>query len=117
MKMKPLANAITNLCETLKTRHFGRLSRGECGLEQGTAFNELLNSFDRIASHCVAISGVVRRAYQDNPDFHVHSVKAAELTDEEFDQLYHDFLVKYDLDKPQVAVTGEPGGAEEAAEV
>ncbi len=117
MKMKPLANAITNLCETLKTRHFGRLSRGECGLEQGTAFNELLNSFDRIASHCVAISGVVRRAYQDNPDFHVHSVKAAELTDEEFDHLYHDFLVKYDLDKPQVAVTGEPGGAEEAAEV
>ena len=97
MKMKPLASAITSLCEIVKTRHIGRLTRGECGMQQGAAVEELLNSFERIASHCVAISGVVRREYQENPDYHVHSAKARELTEEEFNQIYQEFLTKYDV--------------------
>ena len=97
MKMKPLASAITSLCEIVKTRHIGRLTRGECGMQQGAAVEELLNSFERIASHCVAISGVVRREYQENPDYHVHSAKARELTEEEFDEIYQEFLTKYDV--------------------
>jgi len=97
MKMKPLASAITSLCEIVKTRHIGRLTRGECGMQQGAAVEELLNSFERIASHCVAISGVVRREYQENPDYHVHSAKARELTEEEFNLIYQEFLTKYDV--------------------
>ena len=97
MRMKPLASAITYLCDVLKARHIGRLSRGECDLQQGSAFTEMLNSFERIASHCVAISGQVRREYQQNPDFHVHSFKANELTDEEYQRCYTEFLSKYDV--------------------
>ena len=97
MKMKPLASAITSLCEIVKTRHIGRLTRGECSMQQGAAVEELLNSFERIASHCVAISGVVRREYQENPDYHVHSAKARELTEEEFNLIYQEFLTKYDV--------------------
>ncbi|MBP3902458.1 MAG: Na/Pi cotransporter family protein [Blautia sp.] len=97
MKMKPLASAITSLCEIVKTRHIGRLTRGECSMQQGAAVEELLNSFERIASHCVAISGVVRREYQENPDYHVHSAKARELTEEEFNKIYQEFLTKYDV--------------------
>ena len=97
MKMKPLSSAISSLCEILKNRHIGRVSRGECDLQQGAVFDELLNSFERIASHCVAISGIVRREYQTNPDFHVHSAKAQELTEEQFQALYQDFLQKYDV--------------------
>ncbi|MBQ1310930.1 MAG: Na/Pi cotransporter family protein [Blautia sp.] len=97
LQMKPLSSAIQSLCEILKARHIGRLGRGECGLEQGAIFNELLNSFERIASHCVAVSGAVRREYQQNPDIHVHSVSARELTDEQYKSLYNSFLSKYDV--------------------
>ena len=97
MKIKPLASAISSLCEIVKTRHIGRLSRGECSMQQGAAAEELLNSFERIASHCVAISGMVRRAYQENPDYHVHSAKAKELSQEEYTRIYNEFLVKYDV--------------------
>ena len=97
MTMKPLAAAITYLCEILKNRHIGRLSRGECDMQQGAVFNELLNSFERIASHCVAITGAVRREFEENPDFHMHSVKARELTQQEYQKLYDDFLKKYDV--------------------
>ena len=97
MKIKPYSSAITYLCEILKARHLGRLSRGECGMAQGSVYTELLNCFERIASHCVSISGQVRREFQQNPDFHVHSAKAKELSEEEFQNDYNEFLARYDV--------------------
>mgnify|MGYP002624455752 CR=1 FL=1 len=97
MRTKPRAAALSYLCEILKARHIGRLSRGECTLAQGTVYTELLNSFERIGSHCVAVSGTVRREFQANPDFHVHSLKAYELSEEEYQQIYDEFLTKYDV--------------------
>ena len=96
-KMKPLSAAITTLCEIMDARHIGRVTRGECDMSQGAAFNDLLNCIERIASHCVAIAGMVRRAYQENPDYHVHSLKAKELSEEEYRRIYDDFLRKYDV--------------------
>ena len=97
MRIKPCSAALSYLCEILKARHIGRLSRGECSLTQGTAYTELLNSFERIGSHCVAVSGAVRRDYQANPDIHVHSLKANELSEKQYQQIYDEFLAKYDV--------------------
>ena len=97
MQIKPRSAALSYLCEILKARHIGRLSRGECNLAQGTAYTELLNSFERIASHCVAVSGAVRRESQANPDIHVHALKANELSERQYQQIYDEFLAKYDV--------------------
>ena len=97
MRIKPWSAALSYLCEILKARHIGRLSRGECSLPQGTAYTELLNSFERIASHCVAVSGMVRRENQSNPDIHVHALKARELSEQQYQQIYDAFLAKYDV--------------------
>ena len=97
MRIKPCSAALSYLCEILKARHIGRLSRGECNLTQGTVYTELLNSFERIASHCVAVSGVVRREHQAHPDFHVHSAKAYELSEQQYQQIYDAILAKYDV--------------------
>jgi len=97
MRTKPRSAALSYLCEILKARHIGRLSRGECSLEQGTVYTELLNSFEQIGAHCVAVSGAVRREFQASPDIHVHSLKADELSEQEYQQIYDDFLAKYDV--------------------
>ena len=97
MRIKPSAAALSYLCEILKARHIGRLSRGECSLTQGTVYTELLNSFERIASHCVAVSGVVRRETQASADIHVHALKAQELSQQKYQQIYDEFLAKYDV--------------------
>ena len=97
IRIKPFSAAIANLCEILKARHLGRLSRGECDMKQGAVYEELLTCFERIASHCVAISGNVRREYQDHPDYHVHSSRARELTEEEYQAIYNEYLAKYDV--------------------
>ena len=96
-KIKPFSAAVSTLCEILEARHIGRLTRGECSIRQGAEFNELLNCFERIASHCVTISGIVRRNYDGNPDYHVHSMSARELSTEEYNEYYEDFLKRYDV--------------------
>ncbi len=97
MRIKPFSAAISSLCEILKARHIGRLRRGECDMKQGEVFNDLLNSFERIASHCVAICGVVRRSYQENPDYHVHEIQAKELTPEQYQEIYNSYINQYDV--------------------
>lgn len=97
LEIKPFSAAISSLCEILRARHIGRLRRGECTMEQGSGFNDLLNGFERIASHCVAITGQVRRSHQSDPDYHVHSRKARELSTEEYQRLYNEFLQQYDV--------------------
>ena len=45
----------------------------------------------------MAVSGVVRRESQANPDIHVHANKAGELSPAQYQQIYDDFLAKYDV--------------------
>lgn len=97
LQTKPRSAAIAYLCDILKARHIGRLSRGECTLEQGTVYTELLNSLERIAAHCVAVSGVVRRESKANSDIHVHASKASEISQQQYQQIYDAFLAKYDV--------------------
>ena len=60
-------------------------------------FNEDLHSIERIAAHCVSIAGAVRREKDENPDYHVHSQKARELTEEKYHEIYTAFMAKYDV--------------------
>lgn len=67
-KVAPLGVVITNLCDELKHNHVMRLGNGACGLEQGTVFNDVLNSFTRIAAHCASIISAMQKAGEDNED-------------------------------------------------
>lgn len=53
-RVAPLGMLITKMCDELKLHHVARLSDGLCGLEEGTVFNDILNSFNRIAAHCAS---------------------------------------------------------------
>ena len=53
-RVAPLGMLITKMCDELKLHHVARLSDGICGLEEGTVFNDILNSFNRIAAHCAS---------------------------------------------------------------
>ncbi len=110
-QVKPLSAVVSDLCEKLKSGHIVRLGRGECDLKQGEVFNELVNSFERIASHCVALSGAVRREYQDHPDYHVHSADAEELSPEQYSAIYQHFTEKYDMNSTKEIQAGSEAEA------
>ena len=47
-RVAPLGMIITSLCNELKMHHVERLSNGNCGLEEGTVYTDILNSFNQI---------------------------------------------------------------------
>jgi phosphate uptake regulator len=75
MRIKPSSAALSYLCEILKARHFGRLSRGECNLTQGTIYTDLLNSFSEgcfrkccVAGECIVSNCSNIISYNCSPD-------------------------------------------------
>ena len=90
-KVVPLGVVITHLCDELKHNHVTRLGSGACGLEQGTIFNDILNSFARIASHCASIISAMQKTNEGDEDIHIHDsrVYAGE------GMAYYSYLTKY----------------------
>ncbi len=71
-RVAPLGMVITALCDELKMRHVERMSSGRCGLEEGTVFTDILNSFNRIAAHCASAMVALMNSGKENMDTHIH---------------------------------------------
>ena len=50
--IEPLEQVIDNLKKQLKAKHITRLQKGECTIELGFIFTDLLTNFERISDHC-----------------------------------------------------------------
>lgn len=58
-KTEPLEQIVDELKETLRTRHILRLQNGECSVDAGFVWSDLLTDLERVADHCSNISGCV----------------------------------------------------------
>jgi phosphate:Na+ symporter len=55
-EVEPLEETIDYLHDTLKSRHIERLKNGECSVESGVIYLDLLINLERIADHCSNIA-------------------------------------------------------------
>lgn len=69
-KVKPLSDVIDIMAKELKIGHVQRVQAGQCTLELGFIFNDLLNSFERVAGHCSNIAITVLESQQLNLQSH-----------------------------------------------
>ena len=51
-KTEPLEQIVDELKETLRTRHILRLQKGECSVDAGFVWSDLLTNLERVADHC-----------------------------------------------------------------
>ena len=96
-KVAPLGVVITNLCDELKHNHVIRLGSGDCGLEQGTIFNDILNSFTRIAAHCASVMSAMQKSGESDEDIHIHDSRVYAGEGMEYYSYYTKYSQKYDL--------------------
>ena len=89
-RVAPLGAVITNLCDELKMHHVARLSKGDCGLEEGTVFNDILNSFGRIAAHCASAMMALMKSGEEDPDLHIHDSKVYPTDTAEYCSFFQD---------------------------
>ena len=97
-RVAPLGAVITNLCDELKMHHVARLSKGDCGLEEGTVFNDILNSFGRIAAHCASAMMALMKSGEEDPDLHIHDSKVYRTDTAEYYRYFNEYRQKYDID-------------------
>ena len=96
-RVAPLGAVITGLCDVLKMRHAERLSQGKCGLEEGTVFSDILNSFCRIATHCASAMVALMKSDETGSDIHIHDSKIYPTNSTEYYQYFKEYGQKYDI--------------------
>ena len=98
-RVAPLGVVITRLCDELKMRHAERLSQGKCGLEEGTVYTDILNSFNRIAAHCASAMVALLKSGDENPDMHIHDYKIYPSDSVEYYTYFKEYRQKYEIVK------------------
>ncbi len=95
-QIEPLENVIDNLKKQLKNRHLKRVEEGECSVQNGFLYLDLINAFERIADHCSDIA--VSMIELESGDYNVHTyVREIKETDKEFIENLDSHLEKYSL--------------------
>jgi len=77
-------------------RHIIRLQRGECSIEAGFVWSDLITNLERVADHCSNIAGCVIEMSREKLDLHeyLHGMK---LDSSEFAAKFEYYANKYAL--------------------
>ncbi|MBQ4323286.1 MAG: Na/Pi cotransporter family protein, partial [Clostridia bacterium] len=90
--VEPLEQVIDRLKDRLRNNHILRLRQGECGLETGFVWSDILTDLERAADHCSNIAGCV----EEEAELNLHAdLRRQQTRNPAFDALYHQFAEKY----------------------
>ncbi len=96
-RVEPLEEMIDLLCDELKLRHINRVQNGNCTLNQGFVFSDLVTNYERIADHCSNIAVALIELNLDAMDIHAYLNGVKENKNQEFIKYYDEYKVKYAL--------------------
>ena len=96
VKVVPLEQVVDTLKEQLRNRHILRLQRGECTIELGFVWSDLLTDLERVADHCSNIAGCVIEMAHGSLDVHEYLdyIKGGSIA---FQRAYNAYARKYAL--------------------
>lgn len=95
-KVEPLEQVVDDLKESMRTRHMIRLQRGECSIDAGFVWSDLLTDLERVADHCSNIAGCVLDAARNNVGLH-EALREFRVDNQEFMNQYDRFAGRYAL--------------------
>ena len=95
IRVEPLSEVIDNLKDTIKNHHVERLQSGDCSIEGGVSLFDLINSFERIASHASNVALHVIKRVRGDGDFDEMHGHATDIFSEEYKALYHYYESQY----------------------
>ena len=95
MEVEPLEQVIDGLKTTLRNRHIMRLKKGECTIEAGFIWSDLITNLERTSDHCSNIAVCVMDAAQNNMNQHAMMLRLK--GDEHFKERVGEYAQKYVL--------------------
>ena len=92
--IEPLEQVIDRMKELLRTRHIDRLRVGDCSIEVGFVWNDLITNMERVSDHCSNIAGCVMDTKEQNMNLH-ESLKLLRTDSEFYKEKYTEYTKKY----------------------
>ena len=96
VSIEPLEQVIDMLREQLRARHIVRLQQGECTIDAGFVWSDLLTNLARTSDHCSNIAGCVIDVMDGNMNLH-ESIRAFRDENPEFKTKFREYTKKYTL--------------------
>ena len=93
--IEPLEQVIDNLKKQLKSKHIARLQKGECTIELGFIFTDLLTNFERISDHCSNVAVYTMQLKGEKLDTHKYLRKIRHSAVGNFVDDYNMYESKY----------------------
>ena len=101
-QVEPLEQVIDDLKEQMRTRHILRLQQGQCSIETGFVWCDLLTDLERTSDHCSNIAGCVIDAAQHDLNLH-ETLRGVRHSDGTYRQRLDTCAEVYRLPSPEQA--------------
>ena len=95
-EVEPLEQVIDTLKEQMRTRHILRMQHGNCSIEAGFVWSDLLTNLERTSDHCSNIAGCVLDAAQHNLNLH-ETIRATRANLDTFPVKFESYAREYCL--------------------
>ena len=96
-RVEPLEEVVDQLKEKMRSRHVRRMQRGECSLEIGFVWSDILTDLERVADHCSNIAGCVMEMAHNDLNLH-QALRRLRHDEGSFQRLFEEFQEKYVLE-------------------
>ena len=94
--VEPLEQVIDHIKTVLRNRHIARLKKGECSVEAGFIWSDLLTNMERTSDHCSNIAVSIIDAHAHNMNAH-QSLRSMKEGNPAFFEKLDDYSRKYAL--------------------
>ena len=98
-RVEPLEEMIDMLSDELKLHHVNRVQAGQCTMDQGFVFNDLITNLERVADHCSNIAVAMIELEAGAFDTHEYLNSLRDVHTDSFDRYFEHYKNKYDLAK------------------
>ena len=93
--VEPLEQLVDKLKKKMKNRHVLRLQEGDCSIETGFVFSDLLTNYERIADHCSNIAVCLIEVANDSFETHEYLSHVKFDGENDFVARYEEYKEKY----------------------
>ena len=97
--VEPLEQVIDHIKSILRNRHIVRLKKGECSVEAGFIWADLLTDIERTSDHCSNIAVSIIDAHDHNMNAH-EAMRSMKKSNPAFLEMLDDYSRKYRLPQP-----------------
>jgi len=95
--VSPFEDLIDEITLKMKNNHIDRVRQGNCTLENGIVFNDLLTDLERVADHCDNVAVEMIETSEDSLESHKYEMEIKSNRKADFDRLFTEYQEKYKI--------------------